>query len=315
MKHKYIFTAVLLCLISAISFAAVKLVGNRYEKNDSYVVVTSFYPIYIAALNVTDGIENLTVQNLTEPTTGCLHDYQLTTEDLKLLERADVLLINGGGMESFLDDVIKRFPDLEVVETSQESSMLPSSEEWEEEDDGDAHSHGALNAHVWMDIDEYERQVETIKTAMCRVDAAHASQYQQNVDSYKKKLEELKEKAALLRGQSDAGMALFHDAFAYLARMCGFETVKIINMDEETSLSAAQVGEAVDLVKQNSVKYLLSDEIYGKKTAQAVEQETGVVVIYLDTLVTGAYEKDAYLRGMEKNLENLKEALQTGEEP
>ena len=105
MKNKYVFTAALLCVITLISFSIVKVAGRRYEKEDNYVVVTSFYPIYIAALNVIDDTEHVTLENLTEPTTGCLHDYQLATKDLKLLEHADLLLVNGGGMESFLDDV------------------------------------------------------------------------------------------------------------------------------------------------------------------------------------------------------------------
>ena len=64
-------------------------------------VVTSFYPIYLFALNLLDGVDGVEVTNLTEPTTGCLHDYQLQTGDMKTLARADAFLINGAGMEGF----------------------------------------------------------------------------------------------------------------------------------------------------------------------------------------------------------------------
>jgi zinc transport system substrate-binding protein len=69
------------------------------------VVVTSFYPIYILAMNLTVGIEDIRVENLAAPNTGCLHDYQLLTGDMRTLSGAQVLLINGAGMESYLDTV------------------------------------------------------------------------------------------------------------------------------------------------------------------------------------------------------------------
>ena len=81
-------------------------------------VVTSFYPIYLFALNLTDGLDGVEVHNLAAPGTGCLHDYQLQTGDMKKLAQADVFLINGAGMESFLPGVTDAFPDLPVVNAS-----------------------------------------------------------------------------------------------------------------------------------------------------------------------------------------------------
>ena len=73
---------------------------NTDEADDTLTVVTSFYPMYIAALNIVDGVEGVRLENLSEPQTGCLHDFQLTPEDMKLLSTADVFVINGGGIES-----------------------------------------------------------------------------------------------------------------------------------------------------------------------------------------------------------------------
>ena len=50
-------------------------------------MVTSFYPMYIMALNVTDGVEGVKVDNMAGQQTGCLHDYQLQTKDMKNLEK------------------------------------------------------------------------------------------------------------------------------------------------------------------------------------------------------------------------------------
>ncbi len=76
----------------------------------SETVVTSFYPIWLMALNLTRGLEDhVTVQNLAAPSVGCLHDYQLLTSDMKTLLNADVFLVNGAGMEAFLPDIVNAF--------------------------------------------------------------------------------------------------------------------------------------------------------------------------------------------------------------
>ena len=45
-------------------------------------VVTSFYPVWILTLNLTEGIDEIDVVNLAEPSTGCLHDYTLQNSDM-----------------------------------------------------------------------------------------------------------------------------------------------------------------------------------------------------------------------------------------
>ena len=112
---------------------------NTDEADDMLTVVTSFYPMYIATLNIVDGVEGVRLENLSEPQTGCLHDFQLTPEDMKLLSTADVFVINGGGIESFMSDVAKAYPKLDVVEACEDVVLLS-------EDDADSdhdHDHDA----------------------------------------------------------------------------------------------------------------------------------------------------------------------------
>lgn len=111
---------------------------NTDEADDMLTVVTSFYPMYIATLNIVDGVDGVRLENLSEPQTGCLHDFQLTPEDMKLLSTADVFVINGGGIESFMSDVAKAYPKLDVVEACEDVALL--SEEDDDETDG-AHDH------------------------------------------------------------------------------------------------------------------------------------------------------------------------------
>jgi len=102
MKKKLI--AILGIMLIIVIGTAFVTAATRKEARDEekLTIVTSFYPMYILAKNLTQGT-NVDVVNLTEYKTGCLHDYQLTTSDMKKLENADIFIMNGGGMESFME--------------------------------------------------------------------------------------------------------------------------------------------------------------------------------------------------------------------
>ena len=120
MKNKFLFVLLLLISISIVSFCST-FFYVKYNKTevarDDILVMTSCNPIYIATSNVVGDIDGVTVENLSQPTTGCLHDYTLTTEDMKNLAACDVLVVNGGGMEGYLDDVIAAYPNLAIIDT------------------------------------------------------------------------------------------------------------------------------------------------------------------------------------------------------
>ena len=116
---------------------------NTDEADDMLTVVTSFYPMYIAALNIVDGVDGVRLENLSEPQTGCLHDFQLTPEDMKLLSTADVFVINGGGIESFMSDVAKAYPKLDVVEACEDVALLSEDDADTESESDHDHDHDA----------------------------------------------------------------------------------------------------------------------------------------------------------------------------
>ncbi|HPY04278.1 MAG TPA: metal ABC transporter substrate-binding protein, partial [Spirochaetota bacterium] len=102
---------ILLPLILAVcAFSACKKNSNATETG--FTVVTSFYPIYIIAKNVAAEADGVKVINMTPPITGCLHDYSITAGDMKLIEKADLFLMNGAGMENFSDEIASRYPKL-----------------------------------------------------------------------------------------------------------------------------------------------------------------------------------------------------------
>ena len=126
----------LLVLTTSLLFIGCTNTNNstNSQSDNELNIVTSYYPMYISTLNIVKDIPNVNVTNMTKAQTGCLHDYQLTPQDLKTLETADILVINGAGMESFLDSIISQYPNLQIVNASEGLELLEESD-----DDHDHH--------------------------------------------------------------------------------------------------------------------------------------------------------------------------------
>ena len=104
MKKKLIILASIMTVLVIVVFTIAFYINRNnneafLDEENNIKVVASFYPTYVLTINLTDGISDIKVDSLTDFTAGCLHDYQLTTDDMRLLSNADVFIINGGGME------------------------------------------------------------------------------------------------------------------------------------------------------------------------------------------------------------------------
>lgn len=321
---------------------------NTDEADDMLTVVTSFYPMYIATLNIVDGVEGVRLENLSEPQTGCLHDFQLTPEDMKLLSTADVFVINGGGIESFMSDVAKAYPKLDVVEACEDVALLSEDDADSDHDhdhDADAesdsdhdhdheadtesdsdhdhdheadaesdsahdHDHGDENAHAWMSVPRYRTMVQTIASRLAEKDAKHADEYYANAKAYDAKLAVLEEKINSIKSLTNGqNIIIFHEAYAYVADDFSMNACYLLDLDEERSVSAGEIKQVIGAIKNDGVSVILAEELYGKSMGDTVSRETDVHVVYIDPLNRGEYDKDSYLDGMEHNIELIKEAF------
>ncbi len=288
---------------------------QQREDTASVQVVASFYPVYIAAANLVDGVEGVKLTNLTQPTTGCLHDYQLSPQELMSLETADCLLINGAGMESFLDKVMENYPDLTIVTASDGIDMM--------EEEGHDHDHGhekgevhspleeeTVNPHVWVSISQYMQYVENIRDGLIAADPAHARQYEENASVYLEKVEKLKNRMhEALDNVSHRDIITFHEAFGYFAQEFNLHVVGVIQREPGTDPTARELVDIIETVQSTGCKALFAEPQYSSGVADTIARETGAHIYMLDPAVSGETDKDAYLRAMDQNLQVLLEAL------
>lgn len=279
--------------------------NNSIESNNKLTIVTSFYPMYISTLNIVKDIPDVEVINMTAPQTGCLHDYSLSTKDLKTLSSADIFVINGAGMESFLDDVIDEYSDLKIIEASNGISLI-------EDTDHDEHEHD-VNPHVWVSISKNIEEVSNIAKELSAFDPNHASEYEANADAYIAKLENLRtEMHAALDNVNNKDIITFHEAFPYFAEEFNLNIAGVIEVEPDSEPSAKEVENIISIINEKNIKALFTEPQYSSKIADTIAKETGASIYTLDPIVTGDANENAYddyIVKMQENLNTLKEAL------
>ena len=289
--HGIVVSAVIVC--AALSWWGIP---TAHAASKPVRITASFYPMYIATLNVTRGIPGVEVRNLTKPMTGCLHDYSVTTDDMKQLARTDIFVVNGAGMESFLDKVIKQLPNVRIVNASDGIELIKDKE-------GD-------NAHVWVSVSLHIKQVRNIASQLAKADPQHAKQYAGNAAVYVAKLEKLrKEMHVGLEGLKTHDIITFHEAFPYFAKEFGLRIAAVIEREPGSEPNAKELAETISIVKKSKVKALFAEPQYPAKAAQTIARETGAKLYVLDPAVTGPMQDDAYIHIMTKNLGELRKAL------
>jgi zinc transport system substrate-binding protein len=259
-------------------------------------ITASFYPMYIATINVTKGIPGVEVRNLTKPMTGCLHDYSCTTDDMKQLAKTDIFVVNGAGMESFLDKVIKQLPNIRIVNASDGIELIKDAE--------------GGNPHVWVSVSLHIKQVRNIASQLAKADPQHAKEYGSNAAAYVAKLEKLrKEMHEGLKGLKTRDIITFHEAFPYFAKEFGLRIAAVIEREPGSEPNAKELAQTITIVKKAKVKALFAEPQYPAKAAQTIARETGAKLYVLDPAVTGPMKDDAYIQIMAKNLGELRKAL------
>jgi len=265
-----------------------------------FTIVTSFYPMYISTINITKGVAGVQVVNMTKPQTGCLHDYQLSPEDLKTLEKADAFVINGAGMEAFLDKAIGQQAQLKVVDGSRGIALLKDEK-------------GEENPHVWVSISNAILQVQNIAQQLSAIDTVHADQYKSNADDYIKKLSALRDTMhTSLDSAPHKDIITFHEAFPYFAKEFNLNIVAVIEREPGAEPTPKELENTIRQIKESNITALFAEPQYPSKAAEAIARETGAKVYTLDPAVTGDARPDAYndyIAIMEKNLKTLQGAL------
>jgi len=283
------------------------LTGCTGSHTEDTLISASFYPMYLIGSEITkdSGIE---IKNTASPQTGCLHDYQLTTGNIRQLTHSDVLIINGGGME---DSFIKKASDNTGIRIIDASSLFEKSDEEHNHDvhaEEHHHDHGE-NSHYWTSLSHASLQAETIAHGLSDIYPEKKELFEKNLAEFKENCHTLEEKYDF-SSYNNVNVISFHEAFEFFCEDNNINIVKTFEIDENSTPSAKELAWAADEAREHKVSAVLAADDSGKVYARTIAEETGVPLIILNPLTYENEETENYFSSMDKNLSLIKELFE-----
>ena len=261
-------------------------------------VVATTYPVYCFTTAVTEGVDGVSVDLLINQQTSCLHDYTLTVTDMKAIEQADVLVINGAGLEDFMADALASAGTVQLIDCSQDLPLETMAD-------------GEADPHIWMAPGRASLMISSIGNGLSSADPDNAEAYTANTAAA---LEALSATQSQWQAQADAlpckNLITFHDGFQYFAGSLGLTVLASVEEEEGSEASAADINYIASLVKENNLTAIFTETNGSDATAQAISRETGAAVYPLDLMMSGnSSGLQPYLDTMQANLDTLTEAF------
>jgi len=297
-------------LLPALAAAALVLAGcsttatNASTGSDGDLkVVATTTQIADLTRNIVGDTDGVTITQLIQPNQSA-HSYDPSVADLTALGEADVLVINGVGLEEWLDDAIEASGFDGVTIDSDEGITILDGEAGHEEEaahadeatEGEAteeeHDHEGGNPHIWTDVTNAEAMVATIADGLAGASAAHAADFEANEAAYADRLAELN---GWIHENVDAVpdaerlLVSNHDAFGYFTAAYGITYVGSVipSFDDNAEPSAAEIDALVAAVKTTGVKAVFSEASINPKAADTIAAEADVAVYSGDDALYG----------------------------
>ena len=283
------------------------------EDDDTLHILATTYPVYLFTTAVTEGVEGVEVTRLIQQEISCLHDYTLTVNDMRAIEAADVIVMNGVGLEDFMADALAT-SDAPVIDCSEGVALLPAMGH-------EGHDHDTeYDPHIWMDPERADQMIRNIGGGLAAADPDRAEQYQDNAIAFSGEVYNLKLSMRFIIASDQPDLQLphrelitFHDGFQYFAEAFDLDLLKAIEEEEGSEASAAEIKEIVGLVQDYDIPAIFTEKNGSDATAQTIARETGCEVFQLDMIMSGdGTDLSAYEEAISKNVETIVNALGEG---
>lgn len=261
---------------------------------DKLQVVTSFYPMYYFASQI--GGDKANVTNLT-PAGAEPHDYELTPQDVAVVHDSQLLILNGGQLEPWANDITSQLSSDTVVATAGQDVITNT------------------DPHVWLSPKLAMQQVKKITLGFIQADAANSAYYLGKQDQLLQQLAKLDTTYQTgLTYCTSHDIITTHVAFGYLANDYGLNEIAISGLSPDEEPTPARLAEIVQFAKDHQVHYIFFESLVSPKLAETIASEIGAQTLVLNPIEgltdTDIAQEKTYVTVMQDNLTNLRAALQ-----
>lgn len=265
-------------------------------------VAATTAPVYEFTTYICSGTDIRVGQIITE-SISCLHDYTLQTNQMRMIENAQIVILSGAGLEDFMSDILPTSGT--VIDASQSIPLLCNDNSHTQEHDTHEHHH-EHDPHIWLSP---ANACQMAKNICAGLESAYP-QYSQQLNANLQVL--LTELSALehygrnqLKSLSERQLITFHDGFSYLADAYDLTILHAIEEESGREASAAELIEICNLVNSYGLTAIFTEQNGSTTAAKIISSETGANIYQLDMAMSGS----GYISTMYQNIETLKEAL------
>lgn len=297
MARKILFSILLALCLGLTACAPTAQTTPQADDGTTHIVATT-YPVYLFTSELVKGAENISVDLMIDQPISCLHDYTLSVKDMKTLERADLIVLNGAGLEETMEDALTTVSGTPQIDCAQGIALLESSHDHDHGHDHDDHEDAdhtepaghdhESDPHIWMDPTRVEQMLENLAAGLSDFDPANTALYQTNCQLAQEQLKTAyPQMQAALQDLSCRDLITFHDGFTYFADAFDLEIVRAIEEEAGSEASAKDVMEIVEEIEHHGIPAIFTEVNGSDATAQMIHRECGVAVRPL-TLMMGA---------------------------
>lgn len=301
-------------ILFAVIVTVVSLVGcqTSSKENEKMVVYTTLFPLYDFVKEI--GQDKVEV-HLLLPNQADGHGYEPSAQDIVKIQEADLFIYTSDEMEPWVAGLLPEFKGkVEVVNASTNVNWLSFEEEThgegEEEHEDD---HSGNDPHVWMDLENASKMVQTISDTIQKIDAQNAELYQTNTLAYQAKLMNLDDQFKTMIDQAKHKEIVFagHFALGYLTHRYSLSYIAAYKSGGE--LTPTVLASMIDALKQGNINTIFHEENIEPTIAKSIAKETGANLLMLHGLHNVSKQEleqgVTFLTLMEQNFKNLEVGL------
>ena len=309
----------LVALITAVVAATFAACGGGDESTGSRPeVVAGFYPLAEAVQRVGGG--RIAVENLT-PAGAVPHDLELTPDQVDAIQDAALVVLMGRGFQPALEDSAggRDGPTVEVLDElpidARGRTVEDEHAEDEQAEEVDEHEGDALDPHVWLDPVLFAQMVDVVARELGALDPEHRDEYERNAAAFRRDIERVD--ADYREGLAECArrtIVTSHAAFGYLVDRYGLTQEAIAGIDPDAEPGAQRLAELADLVADEGITTIFTEDLVSPRVADALAREAGGVrtetLNPLEGLTPRERDRgDDWASVMERNLTKLRAAL------
>lgn len=243
------------------------------------------------------------------------HAFEPKPADIRQVARADLVVVNGLGFESWIAKLVANSGFKGSVVTLAEGITPLTGACTADHDHHDHHHHGDLDPHAWQDVRNVIRYVENLRAALVALLPDHAAALNTRASAYTAELNALH---TLLTDTLSAlpaerrKLVTSHDALAYFGHAYNLAIVPIAGLSTEQEPNARQLAQLIRRIRAENVPAVFIESTSNPKLARLLATEAGVSIppsLYTDSVGPAGSPAGTYVGMMRHNADTIAAAL------